>query len=335
MEIEKLKIQKEIKELELKILESKPVSSSWAINRINPTILVAVIGLFGTLLTIAIQISASNKLENRKFEYGIYLQAQNLGEIEKAAKFLDFYVQAGIIPGRENQYSNYLKEGEYDKIPFTSNVYKNISLPMIEIYDSLILKDNFVIGKGTKYQLTKSTWGEFEDQTPKNIIIASTVTNDLNQTADYYTFFAPMRPETQGKGVSPHLLIGNTGRIIQLIPFNYSAIGAANNEKYRNNSILIQLVNWGPLSKNGSIFTNAYNQKVDSQNITQDPISKKLYWDKFSDEQITALKKVCQLLILKYKIQEIKLRSEIDNKPNPGPFIPINDLRNLLNVNEK
>ncbi|MGN7610931.1 N-acetylmuramoyl-L-alanine amidase [Magnetococcales bacterium HHB-1] len=142
------------------------------------------------------------------------------------------------------------------------------------------------------------------------------------------------------KKVSAHLVVGRDGLISQLVPFNIRAWHAGksrfgNRSGYNNYSIGIEIDNVGPLTKEGgqylSWFKKAYPEAEVIKAVHRNEQNER-YWQRYTDQQIDLVKRICEQLIKKYKIREILGHEEISpgRKTDPGPAFPLDELRNTL-----
>lgn len=141
--------------------------------------------------------------------------------------------------------------------------------------------------------------------------------------------------------VSAHLLIGRTGQIVQLVPFNRIAWHAGQSAwKGRRNlnrfSIGIEIENAGMLTPrpDGELkawFGGVYPQR-DAELLRHRNGHLLASWHTYPAEQLAAVETVCRLLCDTYPIQEIVGHEEIspDRKLDPGPAFPLDELRGRL-----
>ncbi len=145
---------------------------------------------------------------------------------------------------------------------------------------------------------------------------------------------------------SAHLVIGREGEIYQLVPFDTIAWHAgksmyAGRSGLNQFSIGIELDNAGKLTKVGSEYQAYFGRKYQENDVVaaphrNDSTHKKRYWHGYTEKQIEKCREVCEMLILKYKINTIVGHEEIapGRKTDPGPAFPLDKFRhNLLTQN--
>ncbi len=133
---------------------------------------------------------------------------------------------------------------------------------------------------------------------------------------------------------SAHVVIGREGRITQLVPFNIKAWHAGTSRwkevKGLNAcSIGIELVNAGPLARsaNGN-WRDSYGHSYDSDEVIE-AIHKHQEqpkgWHLYPQKQIEAAMELAELLVEKYKLEEILGHEDIapGRKQDPGPAFPM------------
>ena len=150
-------------------------------------------------------------------------------------------------------------------------------------------------------------------------------------------------------GLSYHVIIDRDGTLTQCAPFNKRA-GHAGVSNWKglndlnNFSIGICFANRGYVTRfdNGSYgMVNAHNDPIGGF-LTENQVFRgehfnggvsELYWEKYTDAQLTVFRELCQVLIQKYPtIKDINGHDEIamGRKQDPGPAFPISDFFNLV-----
>lgn len=150
-------------------------------------------------------------------------------------------------------------------------------------------------------------------------------------------------------GASSHLVIGESGKIIQLASFKQITWHAGKSfwkpakgagrflglRSLNNYSLGIELVNAGPLTKaqDGKFFT-WWGKEVPLADVVEvDPNApgcfNRPYWQRFPEEQIWACQLAVQALMREYPVEEILGHSNISpgRKQDPGPAFPLQHLR--------
>ena len=102
----------------------------------------------------------------------------------------------------------------------------------------------------------------------------------------------------------PNYIIGKDGRVLQLIPdYSYSEFFGKN--EINKDSIIICLENNGWLNK--SILNPNYHNWI-GEEIGKEVFFKKwrnkLYWDKYTPEQLDSLTTLCHKILKKFKIEK-------------------------------
>ena len=321
-DLQVIKIQNEIslQEIDKKIKE-KELKKRIILQPTAVTIIVALLGLIGAVITNSLQKSNQLAIEEKKFQYSIYQSALGAKDNVTAAKILDFYIKAGLLPGEEGKYSKLLEDGKVNEVPIYSGIYKDITVPNIDHSTALTLSDNFIKGNGTEYLLSYNAKRRIDGNKPKTIVLHCSFSNDMKKLASFLS-------DTLTGRASAHIIIDRDGRVIQQVPFNYISHHAG---QYNNSSIGIELINIGELKKTAQGYFNIYGQKVNSNNII---CNDKVCWEKYSPAQIKTTLEICKLLVQEYDIQQIVQHSEIDKKKtDPGPFFPINSFKSLIKKN--
>lgn len=175
------------------------------------------------------------------------------------------------------------------------------------------------------------------DQQPDSIIIHYTAMTSAERAAEVLC-----NPRVKA---SAHLVVGKKGEIWQLAPFNYRTWHAGRSEyngrKYYNKySIGIEIDNAGWLQEMGGGYSRPellrHGVKFSEDEIIKarhkNPSVRYRFWQKYTDEQLVQVFKLCELLAEKYPIKEILGHDEISprRKQDPGPAFPIDELRNTV-----
>lgn len=134
--------------------------------------------------------------------------------------------------------------------------------------------------------------------------------------------------------VSAHLVIRRDGSIIQCVPFDVVGWHAGKSEwvdkkgKYHsglnNNSIGIEIENWGPLRKTGAGWVSWTGQAVDSGKVIEATHKYGVPtggWEIFTEAQLEATIAAAQAICQHYGIEEIVGHDDIapGRKSDPGP----------------
>src|ERR1044072_1218743 len=200
-EFELKKLQNEISLQEIdKRLKEKELKRKTILQPTFVTVLVAIIGLIGAGITGYLQRKYQLEIEEKKFQYSVYQKALESRDNVTAAKILDFYIKAGLIPGEEGKYTKLLKEGRPEEVPVYSGIYKNINLPDIDNSDQLSLVNNFIKGKGTKYVLSYNAKDRIKADELTTIVLHCTSSSNMKATIRVLT-------DTVNMKASAHILI--------------------------------------------------------------------------------------------------------------------------------
>jgi N-acetylmuramoyl-L-alanine amidase len=139
---------------------------------------------------------------------------------------------------------------------------------------------------------------------------------------------------------SAHLVIGRSGDIHQLVPFNIIAWHAGASRHIETNrqginkySIGIELVNAGPLRKMNEVQYISWFGKIYPQEDVMEALhpneTEPRYWQRYSEEQLAACLEVSRLLAATYPITYILGHDEISpgRKIDPGPLFLMDRFR--------
>lgn len=179
---------------------------------------------------------------------------------------------------------------------------------------------------------------------PDAIIIHYTAMNDAKAAVNSLS-----KKKASGNNASAHLVIGKKGEIWQLAPFNYRTWHAGTSmyngrKSYNQFSIGIEIDNLGWLDEyeSGKYYSRPELLKL-TKPITRKPTEvinkkhnnpnvRKVFWDKYTPEQIDTVYEICELICKNYKIKEVLGHEEIapNRKLDPGPDFPLDWLRNEL-----
>ena len=155
---------------------------------------------------------------------------------------------------------------------------------------------------------------------PDMIILHYTAGTSCMSSALFLT-----RPDVQA---SAHLVIGRSGEVIQLVPFNIEAWHAgrswyAGRMELNHYSIGIELDNLGQLRLENNRFLSECGREVKPEWVYADCSGDKLtYWHRYTTVQINILKEVCKVLRNTYPIRLVVGHSDVTNrKVDPGPAL--------------
>jgi len=195
--------------------------------------------------------------------------------------------------------------------------------------------ENFLL-KGTKVENpeeTESLYKPPEFQTkeyPDSIVIHYTAMDKFDEAVKVL--------KEKSVPASAHLIIGKNGQIKQLAPFNYRTWHAGiskykERSGYNHFSIGIEIDNLGWLEAYDGYFSRPeleiYNIRVTEKDVVKkehkNPVVRKIYWQKYTKEQIQTVVEICRLLKITYPIKEIVGHDDIapERKQDPGPAFPM------------
>jgi N-acetylmuramoyl-L-alanine amidase len=318
LQFQKLQNEISLQEIEKKLKE-KEFKRKTILQPTSVTILVALLGLIGAAISNFLQRNSQLEIEEKKFQYSVYQKALEAKDNITAAKILDFYIKAGLLPGENGKYSRLLEEGKNDEVPIYSGIYKNVTVPKVDNSGQLSLSNDFIKGRGTEYMLSYNAQQRLNKEELTTIVLHCTFTPNLKVTAKFLS-------DTISGRASAHILIDRDGKVIQQVPFNFISYHA---KEYNKSSIGIELINIGQLKKTDTGYVSFYRQKVDNAKV--DSNGSGIYWEKYTDAQIETAYQICKLLVNDYRINTIVGHAEINkNKTDPGPFFPIAKFRQLL-----
>ncbi len=175
------------------------------------------------------------------------------------------------------------------------------------------------------FEETPNVSGPFENGLPDTIVIHYTAGSSLNSSARWLK-----NPKAIA---SAHLIIGKTGEIIQLVPFNIRAWHAGNSSwKGRSGlnrySIGIEIDNAGPLTRRADGFYTWFDKKVPEKEVVlakHKHEGEEKAWEAYPSVQIEMVEEVCMALMENYHISEILGHEDIapQRKRDPGPAFPL------------
>lgn len=142
----------------------------------------------------------------------------------------------------------------------------------------------------------------------------------------------------EGSGKSAHLVIGRDGEVVQLASFNQRAWHCGLSQwkeivNLNNESIGIELVNWGPLTqtKDGRFLSYLGAQVMDAADgpVPHKNGGRPRYWHQYTPPQIARCVDIARELVRHYGILEVLGHDDIApaRKLDPGPAFPMDALR--------
>lgn len=167
---------------------------------------------------------------------------------------------------------------------------------------------------------------------PDSIIIHFTAGRSADSSVTWFK-----NPEANA---SAHLVIGQDGKIIQMVEFNRKAWHAgvsrwADRSGFNNFSIGIELDNPGRLTKVNDRYYAWFGKEylrdavLEARHKHEKEMS---YWHIFPEKQMDACLKVCKLIMQHYNIREVLGHDDIAplRKNDPGPAFPMESFRAKL-----
>ncbi|MCF8296607.1 MAG: N-acetylmuramoyl-L-alanine amidase [Saprospiraceae bacterium] len=174
--------------------------------------------------------------------------------------------------------------------------------------------------------------GEFKENLPDTIVIHYTAGSSLQSSANWLT-----NPKAKA---SAHLIVGKSGEIVQLVPFNKISWHAGKSDwkgrsGLNNYSIGIEIDNAGILEKRIDGYYTWFGKKVDDNKVVlakhKDQQTEKA-WEAYTDKQIEAVENICLCLKDEYNITEIVGHDDIapKRKSDPGPAFQMQKLKDKI-----
>lgn len=182
------------------------------------------------------------------------------------------------------------------------------------------------------FQETPNVSGPFSSGLPDTIVIHYTAGSSLNSSASWLC-----NPNAKA---SAHLVVGKSGEVIQLAPFNIKTWHAGRSSwKGRDGlnqfSISIEIDNAGVLFRSPDGYFTSFNKKVASENVVLakhklDDMEKG--WEAYTTAQIEVVEQICLALRQGYPITEIVGHEDIapSRKRDPGPAFPMLSLQSKI-----
>ncbi len=174
--------------------------------------------------------------------------------------------------------------------------------------------------------------GKFASELPDTIVIHYTAGSSLESSAKWLK-----NPQASA---SAHLIIGKSGDIIQLVPFNkiawHAGVSNWNGRSGLNKySIGIEIDNAGVLEKRAEGYYTYFGKRIDDSQVVlathKNSITEQA-WEAYNEKQLELVEEICLLLKEKYNITEIVGHDDIapKRKQDPGPAFPLEKLRQKI-----
>lgn len=174
--------------------------------------------------------------------------------------------------------------------------------------------------------------GQFKQGLPDTIVIHYTAGSSLKSSANWL-----VKPKAKA---SAHVIVGKTGEVIQLVPFNMIAWHAGTSKwKERSGlnkfSIGIEIDNAGILEKRVDGYYTWFGKKIDDAQVILAKHKNKdgeKAWEAYTEKQIEAVENLCLCLKEEYNITEIVGHDDIapKRKLDPGPAFPMQSVKDKI-----
>jgi len=184
------------------------------------------------------------------------------------------------------------------------------------------------------FEETPNVSGPFVSGLPDTIVIHYTAGSSLTSSANWLR-----NPQANA---SAHLVVGKSGEVIQLAPFNIKTWHAGRSSwKGRSGlnqySIGIEIDNAGVLKQSPDGYYTSFSKKVNPENVV---IAKHKLdievkgWEVYTPEQIEVVEQICLALKQAYPIIEIVGHEDIapSRKRDPGPAFPMVALQSKVMI---
>lgn len=182
------------------------------------------------------------------------------------------------------------------------------------------------------FEETPNISGPFKNGLPDTVVIHYTAGSSLDSSATWL--------KNPAAKASAHLVVGKTGRVIQLAPFNIRTWHAGRSSwKGRTGlnqySIGIELDNAGLLQKSAEGYLTSFNKKISDSSVVlaQHKFgNEEKAWEAFLPKQIEVVEQICLALKEAYNISEILGHDDVapTRKVDPGPAFPLVALQNTI-----
>lgn len=193
-------------------------------------------------------------------------------------------------------------------------------------------KKGLLQGDKVQHALVNKHSGPFGAKLPDMIVMHYTGGSTMEGAVAHLK-----NPQVQA---SAHLVIGQDGRIVQLVEFGNIAWHAGKSS-YQNRSginqysIGIEMDNAGPMKRVGDEFMADFGGRYKAAQVVEATHRNETaprYWHTYSEAQISCVFAVCTALVAHYGIKHVVGHEEIapGRKTDPGPAFPLDKLRAYL-----
>lgn len=185
---------------------------------------------------------------------------------------------------------------------------------------------------GVNFVESPNHGGPFAEALPDTIIIHFTAGGSAESSVS-----SLCNPASKA---SAHVVVGRDGSLTQLVPFNTVAWHAGQSSYgdrvgFNKYSIGIEIDNAGRLTKSGNTyvawFGRAYPEDQVIEAVHRNE-TRPAFWHRYTEEQISTVYDLCELLVGTYGVNLILGHEEISpgRKTDPGPAFPLDKLRERI-----
>ena len=199
------------------------------------------------------------------------------------------------------------------------------------------INNHLLEGKGVSQHQSPNHSGEFTAGLPDSIIIHYTAGSSAASSVKTLS-----NPKTKA---SAHLVIGRDNSITQLVPFDTIAWHAGRSSYkgrtgFNKFSIGIEIDNAGRLEKSGDKYVSWFKKNYDPGDVVEAVHrneSASSFWHAYTEDQVSIVNDICELLIETYQITSILGHEEIapKRKTDPGPAFPLDQFRDHLLASDR
>ena len=184
-------------------------------------------------------------------------------------------------------------------------------------------------GPEISFEESPNQSGAFKDGLPDTIIMHYTAGSSMASSVNWLK-----NPRAKA---SAHLVIGKSGKIVQLAPFNritwHAGRSKWNKRRGLNNySIGIELDNAGVLEKRADGYYTHFGEPVGDERVVlarHKHEQQESAWEAYTEVQLRIVTELCIVLKEQYNIKELLGHDDIapKRKRDPGPAFPLEQLR--------
>ncbi|MGM0376328.1 MAG: N-acetylmuramoyl-L-alanine amidase [Bacteroidota bacterium] len=206
---------------------------------------------------------------------------------------------------------------------------------MIEIKDHKLIGVSG--GPEVSFEESPNHSEPFPADLPDTIVIHYTAGSSLRSSVNWLK-----NPRAKA---SAHLVVGRTGNIVQLVPFNIKAWHAGqsrwkNRTGLNHYSIGIEIDNAGMLEKRADGYYTYFGKRIDNSQAvlaTHKHQNTETPWEAFTQKQLETVEMLCMELKEQYNIREITGHDDIapGRKTDPGPAFPLKSVRDRILLGRK